>query len=50
MTERIILLSRSVLMNDSLESFLLVFGESKYTNLRSIEQLFVTKQIIIPKK
>ena len=43
------MLSRSVLMNDFLESFLLVFGENKYTNTKDIEQLFVIKQIIVPK-
>ena len=35
------------LMNHFLESFLLVFGENKYTNLKNF---FVTKQIIVPKK
>ena len=40
------MLSRSFLMNDFLESFLLIFGKNKYTNLkRYIEQFFVTKQI-----
>ena len=34
MTEHIIMLSSSFLMNDFIESFLLVFGKNKYTNTR----------------
>ena len=37
------MLSRSVLINDSLESFLLVFGKNKYTNLRRYWTTFCYK-------
>ena len=43
------MLSRNLLMNDFLESFLLVFGE-KNTQTKEDVKLFVTKQIIVPKK
>ena len=41
--------SRNLLMNDFLESFLLVFGE-KNTQTKEDVKRFVTKQIILPKK
>ena len=44
------MLSRGVLMNDFLESFLLVLAETKYTNLKRYWTTFVTKEIIVPKK
>ena len=43
------MLSRNLLMNDFLELFLLVFGE-KNTQTKKYVKLFVTKQIIVPKK
>ena len=36
-------------MNNFLESFLLIFGENKYTNLKIYWSTFVTKRIIVPK-
>ena len=43
------MLSRSVLMNDFLETFLLVFWENKYKNLKRYGRTFVTREIIVPK-
>ena len=37
------MLSRSFLMNDSLESFLLNFGQNKYINLGSYGKIFSHK-------
>ena len=41
---------QSFLMNDFIESFLMIFGQNKYTNLKDIEKYFVTKQILVSKK
>ena len=45
--DRAYMLSKSFLMNDFLESFLVMFGKNKYTNLRRHWTIFfVTKQIL----
>ena len=45
------MLSKSFLMNDFLESFLLISRKNIYTQtLEDTEQLFVTKQILVSKK
>ena len=44
------MLSRSVLVNDFLESFLLVFGENKYTNLKGYRTTFCYKTDCSPLK
>ena len=36
-------------MNDFLETFLLVFWENKYKNLKRYGATFVTREIIVPK-